>query len=198
MTITRKSMLFAGAAAAGLMLAAVAEAQTPNTQNPNTQTPNTQTKTFDLPAEPAVKGIPDFAAQAGIQIIAPAGSLKGLQTQAVQGQVDLHAALARLIDGTGLEVASDTPSLIVLRVKTAGMPNDPQPGATQAAATQATGAAGDSTTVVVTGSRLASRGFKAPTPVTVVDSQELKLSGAQNLDVMLTDTPQFTLSLIHI
>ena len=47
-------------------------------------------------------------------------------------------------------------------------------------------------TVIITGSRLANRGFKAPTPVTVVDAQEVKLSGAQNLDVLLTDTPQFT------
>ncbi len=179
MHITRKTMLFAGATAAGLMLATAAGAQTQ--------------KTFNLPAEPAVKGIPDFATQAGIQIVAPASSLKGLQTQPVQGQIELHAALAKLIDGTGLEVASDTPTLIVLRMKA----DDPQPGATQAAAPAAVpapGAAstGDSTTVVVTGSRLASRGFKAPTPVTVIDAQEVKLTGTQNLDVMLADTPQFT------
>lgn len=46
--------------------------------------------------------------------------------------------------------------------------------------------------VVVTGSRLVSRGFLAPTPVTTVDAQELKLTGTQNLEVMLSDTPQFT------
>ena len=50
----------------------------------------------------------------------------------------------------------------------------------------------DETIVVVTGSRLSNRGFKAPTPVTVLDQQELKLSGTQNVDVMLSDTPQFT------
>lgn len=48
------------------------------------------------------------------------------------------------------------------------------------------------TTVVVTGSRLVNRGYLAPTPVTVVDQQELKLSGTQNLESMLSDTPQFT------
>ena len=53
-------------------------------------------------------------------------------------------------------------------------------------------AAADETVVVVTGSRLSNRGFKAPTPVTVLDQQELKLSGTQNVDVMLSDTPQFT------
>ncbi len=46
--------------------------------------------------------------------------------------------------------------------------------------------------VVVTGTRLISRGFLAPTPVTVVDAQELKLAGTQNLEVLLSDTPQFT------
>ena len=46
--------------------------------------------------------------------------------------------------------------------------------------------------VVVTGTRLINRGFLAPTPVTTVDQQELQLSGTQNLEVMLSDTPQFT------
>lgn len=46
--------------------------------------------------------------------------------------------------------------------------------------------------VVITGSRLASGGYLAPTPVTVVDQQELKLTGTQNLEVLLSDTPQFT------
>jgi iron complex outermembrane receptor protein len=50
----------------------------------------------------------------------------------------------------------------------------------------------DENKVVITGSRLASGGYLAPTPVTVVDQQELKLSGTQNLEVLLSDTPQFT------
>ncbi len=64
--------------------------------------------------------------------------------------------------------------------------------AVTAAHAQDTAKPDDNTVVVVTGSRLANRGFKAPTPVTVVDQQEVKLSGAQNLDAMLADTPQFT------
>ncbi|OYW81434.1 MAG: TonB-dependent receptor, partial [Asticcacaulis sp. 32-58-5] len=46
-------------------------------------------------------------------------------------------------------------------------------------------------TVVVTGSRLANRGFKAPTPVTVVDAEEVKLTGTQNVETLLNSTPQF-------
>jgi outer membrane receptor protein involved in Fe transport len=47
------------------------------------------------------------------------------------------------------------------------------------------------TEVIVTGSRLAARGFKAPTPVTVIGAEEISLSGTQNVETLLNDTPQF-------
>ncbi|QGZ38194.1 TonB-dependent receptor-like protein [Pseudoduganella flava] len=52
----------------------------------------------------------------------------------------------------------------------------------------------DDNTVVITGTRLVNRGFLAPTPVTVLDAQELKVTGTQNLETLLTDTPQFAAS----
>jgi iron complex outermembrane receptor protein len=45
--------------------------------------------------------------------------------------------------------------------------------------------------VLVTGSRLAARGFQAPTPVTVIGAEEISLSGTQNVETLLNDTPQF-------
>ncbi|WP_369060270.1 TonB-dependent receptor [Caulobacter sp. 73W] len=45
--------------------------------------------------------------------------------------------------------------------------------------------------MIVTGSRLAARGFQAPTPVNVVGAEELALSGTQNVETVLNDTPQF-------
>lgn len=61
------------------------------------------------------------------------------------------------------------------------------------AQTQAPAAAESDTVteVVVTGSRLSARGFKAPTPVTVIGSEEIGLSGTQNVETLLNDTPQF-------
>ncbi|PZQ45211.1 MAG: TonB-dependent receptor, partial [Phenylobacterium zucineum] len=61
------------------------------------------------------------------------------------------------------------------------------------AQTQAPAPADDQTVteVVVTGSRLSARGFKAPTPVTVIGSEEIGLSGTQNVETLLNDTPQF-------
>ena len=45
--------------------------------------------------------------------------------------------------------------------------------------------------VVVTGSRLAARGYKTPSPVTTLDSNELKLQGTQNVETALVQSPQF-------
>jgi outer membrane receptor protein involved in Fe transport len=46
--------------------------------------------------------------------------------------------------------------------------------------------------IVVTGTRLSTRGFDAPTPVSVVDAEEFTLSGTQNAESLLLDTPQFS------
>ncbi|ESQ87293.1 TonB-denpendent receptor [Asticcacaulis sp. AC460] len=151
-------MLFAGAALIGLSLATGAMAQV---------------KSFNVPAADAVRTIPQFASQAGVQIVAPAGTLQGVRTRPVQGNIDVRAALAQLLEGTGLEIASDDGNIIALRVAPVAAVVEPdQP-------------------VVVTGSRLAKRGFTAPTPVTVVDAEELKLSGTQNVETLLNQNPQF-------
>lgn len=81
------------------------------------------------------------------------------------------------------------PAMLVA-IGISGMAQAQAPQASQEPAA-ATATASDNT-VVVTGSRLISGGFLAPTPVTVLDQQELKLTGAQNLEGLLSDTPQFT------
>lgn len=74
-----------------------------------------QVRKFDIPAEGAVKAIPDFARQAGIQIIAPARKLRNVRTKSLKGTMDLRTALARLLAGTGLSVASEDGKTIILR-----------------------------------------------------------------------------------
>ncbi len=46
-------------------------------------------------------------------------------------------------------------------------------------------------TIVVTGSRLAQRGFDAPTPVAVIGAEEIRLSGQANIESLLQTSPQF-------
>lgn len=98
--ISYKTLLSGGAAVAVLCAGSQAVAQT---------------RAFDVPAQPAVTAIPEFARQAQVQILAPARDLEGVRTPAVTGRMETRAALARLLEGTPLRVATDTGQLITLR-----------------------------------------------------------------------------------
>ncbi|WP_176593835.1 TonB-dependent receptor domain-containing protein [Sphingobium sp. EM0848] len=74
-----------------------------------------QDRVFDIPAQPAVKAIPEFARQAGIQIVASARDLADVRTPAIQGIMDPRKALRLLIAGTPLRIASDDGHVIALR-----------------------------------------------------------------------------------
>jgi outer membrane receptor protein involved in Fe transport len=71
-------------------------------------------RTFDLPARPATQSIPEFARQAGIQIIAPGNKLRGIRTPALKGGYDVQSALAVLLKGTGLRIVSNDQKTITL------------------------------------------------------------------------------------
>jgi outer membrane receptor protein involved in Fe transport len=73
-----------------------------------------ETHSFDVPAEEAGKSIPEFARQAGTQIVAPGEVLRGMTTQAVKGVLETHAALKVLLQGTGLSIVSDDGHIIAL------------------------------------------------------------------------------------
>lgn len=78
-----------------------------------------QVRSFDIPAEAAVKAIPEFARQAQIQVIASARDLAGVRTPAVKGSMDSRQALRRLIAGTSLEIVSDDGQIVTLRSRRA-------------------------------------------------------------------------------
>lgn len=94
-----------------------------------------QQRAFDLPAQPATKSIPEFARQAGIQIIASGSRLRGVRTARVRGTYDIRAALTLLLRGTGLAVVADRGTTIVLGDAPIGAPS-PQPPSAQAESRQ--------------------------------------------------------------
>lgn len=74
-----------------------------------------QSRVFDIPAQPAVKAIPEFARQAQLQIVASARDLTGVQTPAIKGAMDVREALRHLLAGTALQIVSDDGQIITLR-----------------------------------------------------------------------------------
>jgi len=95
-----RHFLSCGAAVVAIVLAAPVQAQE---------------RIFDIPAQPAVRAIPELARQAQVQIVAPARDLQGISTPAVKGRMDVRTALHRLIAGTPLRIDSDDGQIITLR-----------------------------------------------------------------------------------
>lgn len=83
---------------------------------------------FNLAEQPAVTGIPEFARQAGLQIVSPAG-LAGLKTRAVRGDLTVEEGLRRLLGGADLYVAARRGDVISLaaRPRVAMRPPSPSP-----------------------------------------------------------------------
>ncbi|MET3663570.1 TonB-dependent receptor [Caulobacter sp. 1776] len=79
-----------------------------------------QERVFDVPAQPAVRAIPELARQGQVQIVASARNLAGIQTPAVKGTMDVRTALRRLIAGTPLQIDSDDGQIITLRSSVPG------------------------------------------------------------------------------
>jgi iron complex outermembrane recepter protein len=161
-----KPWLGASAVALGMVLAASAAHADP--------------KRFNVPSEPAVSAIPEFARQAGLQIVAPADQLRGIRTSAVTGAMEPRDALALLLQGTELEVASDDGRVITLRGPAASAR-----GADKPARAPVDGVA----EILVTGRRSLNNDIRRSRddiqPYVVFDSQQIQQSGAQNVEDFL-------------
>jgi outer membrane receptor protein involved in Fe transport len=70
---------------------------------------------LNVPQQPAVVGIPQFAHQAGIQIVSPAG-LEGLETHSVIGRFTVEEGLRRLLRSTGLHLVARSGDVFSLAV----------------------------------------------------------------------------------
>ncbi|WP_347303021.1 TonB-dependent receptor [Croceibacterium sp. TMG7-5b_MA50] len=69
---------------------------------------------FAVPAGPASSSIPQFARQAGIQVLVEADVARGARTRALSGALEPRQALARMLAGSGLKVASWRGNVVTL------------------------------------------------------------------------------------
>ncbi len=83
-----------------------------------------QQTNFNVVEQPAVTGIPEFARQAKIQIVSPAG-LAGLRTRAVKGRLTVEDGLRRLLVGTNLYIVAHTGNAISLAARPQGLAATP-------------------------------------------------------------------------
>lgn len=143
-----------------------------------------QPTAVDIPAEDAGKSIPELGRQTGVQIIAPGQALHGVVTPALKGDYEARVALATMLTGTDLRVASDDGRTIILAM-------DQKKAVTVADDGGSAGQGAPVESVVVTGSRVLTNGADSPTPLTVVSIQQLAATTPSNVPDALNKQPVF-------
>jgi iron complex outermembrane receptor protein len=146
-----------------------------------------QVKSFDVPSEDAVRAIPEFARQAGIQILVPADVLKGVKTPAIKGELDTHAALHELLAGTGVVVASDDGQTIALAVPQKNVEAAQSEGAAQR------DTADTVETVTVTADKQVETTMNVPMGLTALSGEQLQREQSNRLEDYVGKVPGLTL-----
>jgi len=73
-----------------------------------------EVKQFEVAAQPAATGIPEFGRQADVQILAAEAAVRGKRSHAVSGALTLNQGLGQLLAGTGLTVSSNDGHTVTL------------------------------------------------------------------------------------
>lgn len=159
-----------------------------------------QERDFDIPAQAANRAIVEFARQAGLQIVAPGGRLRGRKTRALRGRFEVRRALQLLIEGTGLRIAADANNVITLaaidnsRAVSAPPRHQaaPKPSRAEGAPPARVPASGlvDNRPILVTGSHVRKDGYGSAVPLTVIDAELIEALGQANAQDVIRLVPQ--------
>jgi len=139
-----------------------------------------QTARFDIPAQSVPAAISAFGRQSGLQLIAPADLPASVTSRPIKGSLDVRSALRRLIEGTGLEVASDKGGVIVLRMSASAGNADDTPGT--------------SADIVVTAQRRNEQLQRVPIAVTALSNSDIENQRINNIQDVARVTPGLTMA----
>ncbi|MDB5688647.1 MAG: tonB dependent receptor family protein [Sphingomonas bacterium] len=168
-----------------------------------------QQRMFDLPEGKVAKTLPVFAMQSGLQIIAPSERLGNIRTPRLVGAHDARETLKRMIQGTGLAIASDRNDVIILRDPNmrakAGAPQQAAfrpvvlaqaeiPGTVSDSPTSALPAADQApdpqSDIVVVGSQIKGARITGALPVNVVGAEQMEAVAAVSGADLFRSIPQ--------
>jgi len=158
------------------------------------------------PQQSLSQALRNFSQRNGQQIMFTEDVVEGLTTASLRGELTDGADLRQLFEGTVLVAERSLTGTWMIR-RRAGLPpvqtapkttpgflkvaqRSAEPAA--AAAPAAPAASADvAEEIVVTGSRVARDGFTAPTPTTIIGSEEIRSRAASNITEVLNDSPPF-------
>lgn len=162
---------------------------------------------FKIPAQSLDTALLAFSVQANVQVLMWAGMQSDARSQGATGELLSETALASILDSTGFsfqQVDDETVAIVQAgaSVKTIDWRSSDTGSGTLRLAQADTGQADQSvaqnaqssevlSTVTVTGTRIIRDGYEAPTPVTVVGSDQIQDAAKPNIADVLNQMPVF-------
>ncbi len=136
------------------------------------------TARYSVPAQPLAAGLLELGRQARISIVAPVNLVAGKTGKAVQGDLTLRAALATILDGSGLRYEFVGPAAVRITLGSEGDAAPAQEGETAAQLSE----------VVVTGTHIKGQ---APIGSQLVSMgrEDILLTGRANMSELLKVVP---------
>lgn len=133
---------------------------------------------FDIPSGPMSEALAVFAEQADMEILYTDREMHGVVANSVEGHLTLAAALALLIEGTGLEFVQINSVFVVRRIEVASLPPEaPAPERAADAGRAVTQNLAPDDEVIVLGSNIRGAG-SAAAPLHVYSRRDIEQSGA--------------------
>lgn len=155
-----------------------------------------QTIHFNVPAQDAITGIPEFGRQADVQILVAQEVVSGKRTAAVVGSFSVAEALEKLLAGTELVVASSADGTYTLRPRmqrtSSVMLGDQQPAPAGGASVRMEDAGSQLEEVIVTAQKRSERLQDVPISITAMEAQQLEALRVQGVEDFAFSVPNLT------
>jgi iron complex outermembrane receptor protein len=143
-----------------------------------------QVANLAIPAQPLAQTLKDIARSTGKNILFRPEAVAGLRAPALAGTMSAQDAIARALDGSGLEAVPDgSGGLIIQKHRLRSALETPLDEAENTALPGLE-------TVVVTGSRIPQTGLTSASPVVVVGRQEFKFEGTTDVTTLINSLPE--------
>ena len=135
-----------------------------------------QAQSIDIPAQPADQALQRFVELTKFQLIYAPEVVRGLTSKPVSGVLQPREALAKMLEGTGVQIVDTGAGAATLRPP-------------HAAAAAGDSAAAELQTVTVTARKSTERMLDVPIAVTAITGESLRRRGASSVADVLQDAP---------
>ncbi|WP_292959844.1 TonB-dependent receptor [Novosphingobium sp. UBA1939] len=157
--------------------------------------------TFSIARQSLAGALNEVALQSGRQLVLDGALVRDRQTTGLRGAYTLESALDHLLRGTELTYSVRGNTVVIRRGRNAVDPAHRMPAALTQAVPSAGGqvsepaagvetGTGSETPIVVTGSRIARKGYDTPQPVAALGETAIQATGVSNVGDILNRMPQ--------